>query len=135
MSAFCFVHSFAEVKKNESATAFFELRGDEEFLQDHFEGFPVMPGVLLLESLKQTAGAVLPEADGGGAARYRLLEADAIRFGQFVKPGSVLKIFARLLKREGAAYSFEGRIDLMNGYSGVAQGKALSANFKLAPAL
>lgn len=116
----------AEVKKGESLTAFYTLRGTEEFLQDHFEGFPVMPGVLLLESLKQAASRLVALSSGIPSPFFRLARAEEVRFGQFVRPGSLLKIFVRKLKEEGRFVFFEGRIDLEKR-------KALSANVVLEP--
>ncbi len=132
MSVFCFVDRVAEVKKNESLTAFYTLKGSEEFLKDHFNGFPVMPGVLLLESLKQAASKLLILSEGSKASFYRLVSAEEVKFGQFVKPGSELKIFARLVRKEGPLAFFEGRIDLLNDSSGTNQRKALTANITLA---
>ena len=132
MSVFCFIDRVAEVKKNESLTAFYTLKGSEEFLKDHFSSFPVMPGVLLLESLKQAASKLLSLSEDSKASFYRLVSADEVKFGQFVKPGSELKIFARLVKKEGPLAFFEGRIDLLSGSSGTNQRKALTANITLA---
>ena len=126
MTAFCFIDQVAEVKKGESLTAFYTLRGTEEFLQDHFEGFPVMPGVLLLESLKQAASRLVALSGGTPPPFFRLAKAEEVKFGQFVRPGSLLKIFVRKLKEEGRFVFFEGRIDLEKR-------KALSANLVLEP--
>ena len=132
MSVFCFVDKIAELKKNESITTYFTLTGEEEFLKDHFEGFPVMPGVLLLEALKQAAVSFLKETEKSGV-EYHLLEANDVKFGQFVKPGSTLKVFARRLNTEGQAHLFDGRIDLVASEAGTSQGKALTAGIKLVP--
>ena len=133
MSDFSFIDNVSEVKKNESLTAFFSLKGTEEFLQDHFEGFPVMPGVLLLESLKQ-ASARLAAASEGGDVCYRLVRADEVKFGQFVRPGSHLKIFVRQLAKEGQCFHMEGRIDLIDPLGDGSSRKALTANIALEPA-
>ncbi len=153
MSVFSFVDRIVEVKKNESLTAHFTLRGDEEFLEDHFSGFPVMPGVLLLEAVKQAAAAFL-EMTGRSAAptdvprskdcglessfgvpgrQYRLASAQDVRFGQFVKPGSLLEISVRFMKAEKDSYFFDGRIRLLTDQT--PSRKALTAGFCLKPVL
>lgn len=133
MGSFCFIDRVAEAKKGESVTAFFELKGTEEFLKDHFSEFPVMPGVLLLEVLKQAGCILLGQAGGGrnGSSLYRLAEVEAVKFGKFVRPGSTLKAFVRLVREEKASYFFEGRLDLLR--DGSLEGKALSAGFRLVP--
>ena len=129
LSVFSFIDKVAEFEKNDSLTAYYTLTGKEEFLEDHFKDFPVMPGVLLLEMVKQAAGSLLQLSDGSSKKNYRLVGAEEVRFGQFVKPGSQLKILVRLLKREAKSDLFDGRIDLMSPPSG----KALSAALVLAP--
>ena len=128
MGVFSFVEEVSELKKSQSITAFFTLKGTEEFLLDHFEGFPVMPGVLLLESLKQTA-ALLLDASGKGPGPYRLTDAPLVKFGQFVKPGGCLRLWVSWVREEGDRVDFEGRANLMNG--GTEGPKALQAAFSL----
>ena len=129
MSVFGFIDQVVEFKKDDSLAACYTLTGKEEFLKDHFKNFPVMPGVLLLEMAKQAAGRLLQLSSGSGGKTYRLAGAEEVRFGQFVKPGSRLKVSVRLLKREAGADRFDGRIDLMNPPFG----KALSAALAMTP--
>ena len=112
-------------RKEEGLTARFQLTGDEEFLQDHFAGFPVMPGVLMLESLRQASAALL-----GGA--WRLKSVKDARFGQFVKPGSSLKVSVRRSRKDGASQFVDGRLDLV-GEDGSPRGRALLAELELVP--
>lgn len=131
MKVFSFIDRIAEVKKGESLTAIFELKGDEEFLKDHFNGFPVMPGVLLLESLKQAAARLLSDSFPG-TGPYRFAAIEEARFGQFVKPGSVMSLSVRLRKTETKAYFFDGRADFMPANFGdTPRGRALSTGFSL----
>ena len=130
MKVFSFIDRIVEVKKNESLTAYYTLRGDEEFLEAHFEGFPVMPGVLLLEAITQAAAAFLESSLGAHGQKYRMVSAQEVRFGKFVKPGSCLELSVRLVKAEEGSYFFEGRIDHLGGDSHTAaRGKALAAGF------
>ena len=132
MSAFSFVDKIAEVEKDQSITAFFTLKGTEEFLRDHFEDFPVMPGVLLLESLKQASALMIAGWSASDTPDFKLDEVQEVKFGQFVKPGSLLRIAARLVKKEGARAWVEGRMDLISE-SGNPVARALTASFSLTP--
>jgi 3-hydroxyacyl-[acyl-carrier-protein] dehydratase len=120
---FCFIDEVLESNKDESLTARFTLKGTEEFLKDHFPAFPVMPGVLLLESLKQAAERLLSTTQ---KAVYRLVSAQDVKFGQFVKPGSSLKITVCKLKEESPFIFFDGRIES-------AGRKVLTGGMTLAP--
>ena len=133
MGSFCFIDKITEVKNRESITAFFELKGTEKFLKDHFQGFPVMPGVLLLEVLKQAACALLNRSGSqDNAPFYRLARVDDVKFGQFVRPGSRLKAFVRMAgEADPSGHHFEGRLDWVNGQD--SRGKVLSAEFQLVP--
>ena len=130
MSDFSFIDNVSEVKSNETLTAFFTLKGNEEFLNEHFADFPVMPGVLQLESLRQAASRLLGETEKKPSF-YRLQSVSSAKYGQFVKPGGLLKIFVRLVKKEDKIFHFEGRIDLMHG--GEKVGRVVAADFTLAP--
>lgn len=129
MAAFGFIDGITELKKNESVTAFYTLKGTEEFLKDHFSGFPVMPGVLMFETLRQAASWLLAVSGDFEEPYFRAAGAENLKFGQFVRPGSRLEIFARLLRKQGDRRFFEGRIDL----AGDSPRKALTADFTLVP--
>lgn len=115
MGGFRFLDGISEVKKNESLTAFYRLKEDEEFLRDHFKGFPIMPGVLLIETLKQAAAQLLAVSTDFRFTSYRLKAADDVKFGQFVKPGSLLRVTARLTGSAEKKAEVDGRIELEDG--------------------
>ncbi len=89
-----------------------------------------MPGVLLLETMKQAAVKLL--SAGSPDKPFRLVRANGVKFGKFVKPGSRLKIFVRHTESRGGMHIFDGRIDLLNE-SLESAGRALAADFTLAP--
>ncbi|MEM1166015.1 MAG: beta-hydroxyacyl-ACP dehydratase [Planctomycetota bacterium] len=74
----------------------------EEYLQDHFAGFPVLPGVFMLEAMVQAARAWLGERDGA-SARYVLGEVRALKYASFVRPGEVLRCDVTLFKENEAS--------------------------------
>ena len=67
----------------------------EEYLQDHFPTFPVLPGVLMIESLVQ-AGRRLLSSRGDG--RLVLGGVRALKYGSFVRPGDTLRVEVTLTK-------------------------------------
>ena len=66
----------------------YTVRGDEWFLQGHFPGNPVVPGVIQCEMMAQTCCVLLVEAVKGHTPLYTGL--DKVRFKEQVKPGDTI---------------------------------------------
>jgi 3-hydroxyacyl-[acyl-carrier-protein] dehydratase len=66
----------------------------EEYLADHFPGFPVLPGVMMLEAAIQTAAWLVRHTENFAHAFVVLKEARGVRYGTFVSPGQTLTITA-----------------------------------------
>ena len=60
---------------------------NSEFFQDHFPDFPILPGVLALEILKQTAEYYLKNTSEFETKRYFLKQVQAVKFSHYLKPG------------------------------------------------
>lgn len=67
----------------------------EEYLGDHFPGFPVLPGVMMIEAMAQAARTMLADR---GDDRLVLGEVRALKFGNMVRPGQRLEIQVDLIK-------------------------------------
>ena len=74
---------------------------NEPFFGGHFPGNPVMPGVLQLEAMAQTAGILLLRLSGGQSRPALFLSADKVKFRKPVRPGDQLLITAKLTKTRG----------------------------------
>jgi 3-hydroxyacyl-[acyl-carrier-protein] dehydratase len=72
----------------------------EELFQDHFPGFPVVPGVLLIEMMGQTAAKAL-NALRLPRGNAMLGEVRGARFRQWVKPGEVIRLSAEIERDQG----------------------------------
>jgi 3-hydroxyacyl-[acyl-carrier-protein] dehydratase len=98
----------------DSLTAQRRIRPDEDFFQGHYPGNPIMPGVLIAESVFQ-AGAIhlvnTLSADlvPPGAVPVLVRISDA-RFRQVIRPGDVLTIEVRLKERMGKFFFMHGRV-------------------------
>jgi len=82
----------------------------EEYLQDHFASFPVLPGVLMLESMVQAARALVDASDreaGRPARRLVLGGVRALKYGTFVRPGYSIRVSVALHKSAIDAESIE----------------------------
>jgi len=70
----------------------------EEYLADHFPTFPVMPGVLMVETMVQAARRMLASR---GDSRLVLGQVKALKFGNFVRPNETLEVEVTLHKDLG----------------------------------
>lgn len=73
----------------------------EELYQDHFPGFPVVPGVLLTEMMAQTGGKCL-DAEFRPRGRAMLAQIRSAHFREWVKPGGTVRIFAKVVANKEA---------------------------------
>lgn len=76
------------------------LRPDEEYLNDHFPRFPVMPGVMMLEALHQAAIWMIRTGDDFQSPLVVLREARNVKFGDFLSPNETLQITAERIKEK-----------------------------------
>lgn len=72
----------------------------EEYLADHFPGFPVMPGVLMLEAMTQAAAWLVRMTEDFAHSTVVLKEARNVKYGNFVEPGQTLTITAEMLGQD-----------------------------------
>lgn len=108
---FALIDSVVELQQPASgptrAVAIKHVTAAEEYLADHFPGFPILPGVFMLEAMVQTARVVADARDGGGSP-WVLGSARAIKYGRFVPPGSTLRLEVELVSSEGGTLEFKG---------------------------
>ncbi len=107
----------------------------EEYLQDHFPTFPVLPGVLMLETMVQAARKLL-EHNGLGSSRPMVLgSVRALKYGSFVKPGCTLRVEVTLFKPlQDNSFEFKGKGVVLGGDTDEDAPTAVSGRFVLRPA-
>ena len=103
----------------------------EEYLADHFPAFPVMPGVLMLESMVQAAAWLVRLEQDFSKSMVVLSSARNVRYGNFVVPGGTLRIEVELLKTDGDIAKFKGIGTVGDGQTAV-QGRLELKSFNVA---
>jgi UDP-N-acetylglucosamine acyltransferase len=87
------------------------VSGTEDFFAGHFPGQPVMPGVLLMESLAQAAGIwLLKTAPDPREVEIRVVGIDEAKFRRPVVPGDHLRLEVQLVHRRGDLCRFRGEV-------------------------
>ena len=99
----------------ESAIGYKRYPADAPFFADHFPGFPVVPGVLIMESLAQVAGKLIGytvRKERGDWPFPILSMANNVKFRKFVRPDQDIQLEAKLtaLREEMAAVQVRARI-------------------------
>lgn len=89
---FSLIDRIVELDKGQSITAVKNLSLAEEYLQDHFPGFAVMPGVLMVEACVQSAAWLMRATENFRYSTVLLKEAKAVKFNSFVTPGKQLRV-------------------------------------------
>jgi 3-hydroxyacyl-[acyl-carrier-protein] dehydratase len=115
---FNLVDRIVEVQPGRSLRAVKNLTLGEEYLADHFPSFPVMPGVLMLQTLVDAAGWLLRVTDDFRHSILVLREARNVKYGTFMEPGRQMQVSVELLERDGDRATFKGKGE-MDGQSTV----------------
>lgn len=106
---FLLIDRVIELESGKRIVAVKNLSLAEEYLQDHFPSFPVLPGVLMIEAMIQ-AGAWLERVTTDFAHSMVVLdEATNIKYGSFFRPGTTMQVTVDLLKQEGGLWKMKGR--------------------------
>lgn len=107
---FLMVDRLIDVIPGESAVGIKNVTANEPFFQGHFPGRPVMPGVLIIEAMAQTA-AVIVVASLGASAEGKLvyfMSIENARFRKPVEPGDQLKLICRKERQRANVWKFTG---------------------------
>jgi len=107
---FLFIERLTNIVPGESATGFKAVGYNEPFFAGHFPEHPVMPGVLIIEALAQTAGAMVIYSLGLTSENrvVYFMTIEKARFRRPVKPGDMLRMDVRALRRRGPVWRFAG---------------------------
>jgi len=81
----------------------------EEYLADHFPGFPVMPGVLMLQTLVEAGAWLLRLTEDYRYSMIVLREAKNVKYGHFMEPGRQMIVTAEMTERNGKLASFKAK--------------------------
>lgn len=98
---FLLVDEILEMEPGQRAVGLKRVTGQEDWFRGHFPGYPVMPGVLVVEALAQTgAVAILSMPDMKGKIAL-FAGIDKMRFKRQVKPGDELRLECEIIKVKG----------------------------------
>lgn len=105
------IDGIKEMRGTESAVGIKNVTINEPHFQGHFPGLPVMPGVLIVEAMAQTAGAVVLGGLGQGAEGkvVYFMSIEKAKFRKPVVPGDVLYIHVSKLQNRGPVWKFNGQ--------------------------
>ena len=113
---------------DERIVAIKNVTAAEEYLGDHFPSFPVLPGVMMLETLVQAARTLMRAVDGPPkTGNLVIAEVRNLRYAAMVRPGQALKVDVTLRKRND-----DGTLEFQ-AVGEVDDEVAVQGRFRLAP--
>ncbi len=112
---FLMIDRVVDLVRNQSAIGVKNVSVNESFFQGHFPGHPVMPGVLIIESMAQTAAVLVVETlgpDAAGRVVY-FMSVEGAKFRRPVVPGDQLRIHVTKERNRGNVWKFNAvaRVD------------------------
>lgn len=106
---FNLIDRIVEVRPGRELRAVKNLTLGEEYLADHFPTFPVMPGVLMLETLVEAGAWLLRLSDDFASSVIVLREAKGVKYGTFMEPGKQMSVTVELTERSEGMATFKGK--------------------------
>jgi 3-hydroxyacyl-[acyl-carrier-protein] dehydratase len=112
---FLMIDRVVDVVRNRSAVGIKNVSVNESFFQGHFPNHPVMPGVLIIESMAQTAAVLVVETLGPEAAGkvVYFMSIEGAKFRRPVVPGDQVRIHVVKERNRGNVWKFHAiaRVD------------------------
>jgi 3-hydroxyacyl-[acyl-carrier-protein] dehydratase len=107
---FLFVDAIVEMERLKRVVGVKNVTINESFFQGHFPGQPIMPGVLIIESMAQTGGVLLlTEVPDRENKLMYFVAVDGARFRRPVVPGDQLRVEMKVISWRGDFCKLEGR--------------------------
>ncbi|HZS47796.1 MAG TPA: hypothetical protein VFC63_22190 [Blastocatellia bacterium] len=97
-----------------------KISENEDFFRDHFEGMPIVPGLVMLESMISAATWLARARNDFNVVSFRLAELSNYKLPKSARPGDVLKVKVEMLNSDSQNFRVKGRAEV-NGQS-TAQG-------------
>ena len=107
---FLLIDKMVDIDVETGAVGIKNVTINEEFFTGHFPGHPVMPGVLVVEAMAQTAAAfvVFKLGDDAQEKLVYFMTIDKARFRAPVVPGDQLELHVKVTKNRGTIWKFSG---------------------------
>lgn len=106
---FLLVDRIIDVDADLSCIGIKNVTFNEPFFQGHFPNRPVMPGVLMIEGMAQTAGAICSKSTGlGGTPNVFFLTVDKAKFRKPVLPGDSIEYHMKQIRKRRTMWWFKG---------------------------
>ena len=98
---FLMIDEVEEYQPGEYCIGYKHVTGNEYFFKGHFPGNPIMPGVLITESLAQAGAVAILSLEENKGKNALFAGIDKMKFKKMVVPGDKLKLEVRIIKRKG----------------------------------
>jgi len=118
------IDRITKIKKDEMAMGRKNLTMNEDYFEHHFPFFPIMPGVLIVESMVQLAGWLVSFSQDFKV--FALLQyLSNAKFRKPVQPGDTLEVQVQIKSRRESAVTFSGAVALQDKTVATAQFKVI----------
>jgi 3-hydroxyacyl-[acyl-carrier-protein] dehydratase len=127
---FCLLDRIVSCEPGKALCGVKRLTAGEEYLADHFPGFPIMPGVLQLQSLVEAGSWLLRITDDFRFSVVVLREVKSVKFGSLMQPGKSLDVTVEVAGETGNTASLKGKGECAGTQTVLAQFSLVKYNLK-----